>query len=188
MDRIDAHHCGYHIIAAKVGGAPKGQVYTGKDRVGGIRFEAETLDEVVSQAKQWIDARLESDRSQQRAPHVATPTRYAEFLRAEKLGDHERAMLIAHARASVLTATQLSEAAGWDSGAGPANIHYGALGRRAATLLGLELEQNGDGSPVYTTALASGAGDQADPDNPHYQWVIHPELVEGMKLAGIIAS
>ncbi|WP_417477276.1 hypothetical protein [Maricaulis sp.] len=188
MQRIEDDYRGYRIIAAPVGGEPKGQVYAGKDRVGGIRFEGETLEAVVQQAREWINGRLVADRGAQRADHIATPQRYAEFLRAEKLGDHERAMLIAHARAGVMTATQLSAAAGWDSGAGPANIHYGYLGRRVATRLGLELRPGADGAPVYTTALAGGAGEQSDPDNPHYQWAIHPELVQGMVLAGLIAE
>ncbi|WP_417477900.1 hypothetical protein [Maricaulis sp.] len=186
MQKQDEVYRGYRIIAALVSGEPKGQVYAGKDRVGGIRFEAESIDEVVAQAKSWIDARLGAARQAQRAPNIATAERYAEFLTSEKLGDHERAMLIAHANAEVLTATELSKAAGWDSGSGAANIHYGYLGRRVATLLGLELAVRADGSPIFTTALAAGAKQNADSDDNNFRWAIHPELVAGMKIAGLI--
>ena len=48
MQKRDEIYRGYRIIAALVAGEPKGQVYAGKDRVGGIRFEAESIDEVVA--------------------------------------------------------------------------------------------------------------------------------------------
>jgi hypothetical protein len=185
LKKRDETYRGYRIIAAPIAGKPMGQVYAGKDRIGGMRFEATSIDEVVEQAKSWVDARLGKARLEQRAPNVATAERYAEFLVSERFGEHERAMLIAHAKAKVLSATELSKAAGWDSGSGPANIHYGQLGRRAATFLGLELGLRADGTPIFTTALADGAIQKVDPDDTNFRWEIHPELVAGMKLAGL---
>lgn len=87
---------------------PVAQIYLGKDRVGGIRFEGETIDDVSAEARAWIDGRLEANREAQRAANIAMPERYTEFFRSEKLGEHERAMLLAHAKARVLTAEALA--------------------------------------------------------------------------------
>jgi|GEM_PF-572728 hypothetical protein len=185
MERHDKIYNGYRIIAAEIKGNPVAQIYLGKDRVGGMRFEGEPIEGVSAEARAWIDGRLKADREAQRAANIATPERYAEFFRLEKLGEHERAMLLAHAKDRVLTAGALARAAGWDSFSS-ANVHYGYLGRKAAAFLGLELPRRRDGTPVYTMALAEDAGEGGDPDNSNFQWAVHPEVVEGMFRAGLL--
>jgi hypothetical protein len=185
LDRIDREYRGYRVIAAPLKGKPCAQIYAGKSRIGGIRFEGETLDEVYADACIWIDGRLGAQISQQRAPHIATSEQYLDFLNAEKLGDHERSMLTAHATARVLTAGQLAEAAGWPNYSS-ANVHYGFLGRKAAARLGLELPLKKDGTPVFTYALADSASEGGDPETGHFQWAIHPELATALVMAGLL--
>lgn len=185
MQQVKEDYRGYTIIAAVLKASPAAQIYSGKTRIGGIRFEGDSLDEVVAEARSWIDGKLGADAEKQRAAHIATTERYREFLNVEKLGDHEVAMLVAHARARVLTAGELANAAGWDSFSS-ANAHYGFLGRKAAAFLGLELPTHSDGSPAFTYALAESAGEGGQAETGNFQWAIHPELAKAVVDAGLL--
>lgn len=177
---------GYKIIASDLNGRPQAQIYRNKQIVTQERFEAETFDPVIQKAKSWIDQNVQKDAQNRRAPHIATANKYAEYLRAGSLRDHERAMLLAHSKAQVLTATELAAAAGWDTYSS-ANYHYGTLGKSMNRALGLGTPVSDDGFEIWTMTLAGAADDdQTDPDVGHFRWMIHPELVEGMLLAGVI--
>ena len=186
MQRMNENYRGYSIIAAEVKGTPSAQIFSGKRPIG-KRFEGDNVEQVLAKAKGWIDDKMIADNSKQRAPHIATVERYLEFLNVENLGDHEIAMLKAHTAARVLTATELANAAGWDSFSS-ANAHYGFLGRKAASFLGLELPKHSDGSPAFTFALAESAGEGGLPETGNFQWAIHPELAKAVVSAGILNS
>lgn len=177
---------GYKVIASDLNGRPQAQFYRSKPIVTPERFEAETFDAVIQKAKTWIDNNIEQDALNRRAAHIATPEKYAEYLGAEGLKDYERAMLLAHAKAQILTATELAAAAGQPSYSF-ANSFYGKLGKSMSSALGLETPIRDDGSEIWTMALAGAADDdQVDPDVGHFRWAIHLELVEGMVRAGVI--
>ena len=134
------------------------------------RINGNSTDEVIRLAREWIDNKYQMQYSQRRAPHIGTAEEYFDALQFLKLGPHEVAMLEAHKAADKqrLTAPQLSAAAGWE-GAGPANIHYGYLGRRLAEYLELGLSEKDD--KYWTQAIADYDGDY---------WIMHPEVIEAL--------
>lgn len=97
----------------------------------------------------------------------------------------QNAMLAAHLDASghVLTATQLAQAAGYSDYV-VANAQYGQLGRALAEELDWTPQERKDGSPIWTTALATGAqdtpGDQSQEPASHWRWKLRPEIVAAM--------
>lgn len=176
----------YKIIASDLNGQPQALIYQNKQIVTQERLEAKTLDLVIQKAKSWVDQKVRKDAQNQRAPHIAAADKYAEYLRARNLKKHERAMLLAHAKAQVLTATELASAASWDRYSS-ANAHYGLLGKKMSRALGLDSPTRDDGTEIWTMALAGAADDDYDgQEADNFRWIIHPELVEGMLLAGVI--
>lgn len=184
--REDLTFDGHRIIADDSSGKALAQIYLGERRVGD-RFEAETLDGVISAAKRWISARLAEDRAQQREPNIATRERYAEFLSTQPVSDHERTMLVEHARKGVMTAGQIAHAARWESFSS-ANTHYGHLGRRIAEFLRLDPVKRDNGEAIWTTALASDLGRGGDPNTSHFEWQMHDELAEALVDAGFLET
>jgi hypothetical protein len=135
-----------------------------------LTIRSSTLVPLIQKSKSWIDESFHKDARNRRAPHIATTGKYAEYLSAGSLKDHERAMLLAHAKSQVLTATELAAAAGWDSYSST-NFHYGTLGKSMSRALGLDTPICDDGSEIWTRALASAADDdQEDPDVGQFRW------------------
>jgi len=145
LKREDIQHRGHRIIANKTGA----MVYPDKHVI-----EADSLETALEEAKGWVDTKYQSRHKDRRKPHIGTEDDYAEAFDALALGAHEEAMLKAHRAAPdrKMTALDLAKAAGW-KGAGPANIHYGNLGRRVAEYLGLNLTEEDD--HAWTEALAT---------------------------------
>ena len=139
------------------------------------RINGQSIEEVIQLAKKWIDNKYKSQYENRRAPHIGTAEEYFDAFQFLKLGPHEAAMLEAHKNADKhsLTASQLSAAAGWD-GAGPANIHYGYLGRRIAEYLELGLSDKDE--KYWTQAIADYDG---------YYWIMHPEVVDALERLNI---
>lgn len=178
-------HRGHKVIASDLNGAIRGQAYFGKVPIIEGRFEAKSFDEIFAQAKSWIDARLAKFSAAQRSPNIALPKRYQDFLMGVGLQSHEKSMLVEHAKRRVITATQLAAAAGWGSYS-PANIHYGYLGQQVCKNLDLTVPKRDDGTSIWKMALAEPTEDKLPDDGEHFQWAIHPELVQGMLLSGIL--
>lgn len=128
----------------------------------------EGTENAILEAKTWVDAKYMKRFKSRREPHIGTLDDYAEALNAISLGKSEHAMLVAHrqAKGRRLSAPDLSKAAGWE-GAGPANIHYGKLGRRVAEHLDLAITDKNE--HAWTEALASY-------DDETTQWEMHEEL------------
>lgn len=120
--------------------------------------------------------------SDRRLPNVATANEYFQCFSTLYISPNKLKMLIGHANAGVMTARQLAKEAGWAK-FHVANLHYGLLGNDVARHLGLTLKLRAKGTPIGISALAVSAG---DPDAPEFQWRIHPEVVEGLRMAGLI--
>lgn len=163
VEREDIQYRGHRIIANATGA----MIYPDKHR-----FDADGMENVMHIAKAWIDAKYQERSKSRRAPHIGTIDDYAEALNSLSLGKHEHAMLVAHRKAvgRKLTALELSNSAGWE-GVGPANIHYGYLGRRIAEHLGLAITDKDD--HACTEAVA-----QYD-ENTH-QWEMYEEVALAM--------
>ena len=144
LKREDIQYRGHRIIANKTGA----MVYPDKQGI-----EGNSLENSLEEAREWVDD-------------------YAEAFGALSLGAHEEAMLKAHRNAPErkLTAPDLAKAAGWD-GAGPANIHYGNLGRKVAEYLGLNLTEEDD--RPWTAALA-------DYHEETSEWHLYEEAAEAL--------
>ena len=141
------------------------------------RIDGDEVDEVIQASRDWIDSKYRTQYENRRASHIGTIDEYFDALRFLSLGPHEHAMLTAHRKApnGRMTATEISEAAGWE-GAGPANIHYGYLGRRIAEYLELALTDNDD--KYWTEALATF-------ESGVNEWEMHPELAAALDLLNL---
>lgn len=166
--REDIEYRGHRIIANNTGFMIYPDKHSG---------EGESVDENVEAAKAWVNDKNKARNDARRAKHIGTVDDYAEALEALSLGAHERVMLIAHRAAPdrKLSATELSEAAGWEE-AGPANMHYGNLGRKIAQQLYLPIED--DKNLSWTDVLAVY-------DEAEGKLQMHAELSEALERLGI---
>lgn len=90
-------------------------------------------------------------------------------------------MLRAHANAAdrTLTATELAQAAGYESYEA-ANAHYGRLGRQVAEFLDVVPPIDRQrGESVWTRVLAYDADEEGA--HGHLQWIMHPEVAEALR-------
>jgi len=167
-EREDLQYRGHRIVANDSGA----MIYPDKHSIVGESIQAN-----LKAAKSWVDQKYRNRHVNRREPHIGTVDDFLEAFTALPLGDHETAMLTAHKKAPGhrLTATQLSESAGWQD-AGPANLHYGYLGRRVSEQLGLPLTEN-DGR-AWTEALA-------EYDDDTNEWILYPEAVEALEKLNI---
>lgn len=160
-ERTDIQYRGYQIIANDTGA----MVYSNglKHSIDGL-----SMDDCLSNAKAFVDSRHKQRKISRREKHIGTVDDYSAALDLLNLGQHETRMLSAHRKASgrKMTATELSNSAGWD-GAGPANSHYGRLGKRVSEHLNLEINAKDD--EAWTQALAEF-------DHETRQWEMHEEL------------
>ena len=165
VERTDMQYRGHRIIANQTGA----MVYLPSSK---HPIQGENLEDNLAQAKAFIDEKFAQRIKERRAPQIGTVDDYCEALASLKLGAHERAMLSAHCKADQmkLTATELSESAGWD-GVSPANSHYGRLGKRVAEHISLDITGRDD--LAWTAALASF-------DEETRQWKMHSELAEAL--------
>lgn len=117
-----------------------------------------------------------------RMPHVGTVEEYAAYFRQHPLTKHERAMLIAHAEAGVLTMRQIAQAAGWRSfRAG--NAQYGRFARKIREFIGLPLNASSSGQAIHALALFDDVGKDGFGE---YLLRIHDEVIQGARQEGLL--
>lgn len=188
-------HGRYIIQIALFGDHWQGQAYRNRRPVS-ERFTEKTREALVELFKSKLDARDEEERASRDASGAPSVEAYGEALRAlGRLPEGHQAMLDAHLAAPdhVITATQLAEAAGYQSYSA-ANLQYGTLGCRLAEELDWHPPRRKDGSPIWTYALATDAADagsDAHPDDeqvddaressPEFQWRMRPQVVEALR-------
>ncbi|AKI02264.1 hypothetical protein IMCC20628_03577 [Hoeflea sp. IMCC20628] len=181
--RQEEEHKGYQIIGDVRNGKAQAVILSSGKPVGPRRFEADTVDAALAEAKAWVDASRGQTAQARRSPNIATAAEYEEYFRSVELADHERSMLAAHAANTILTAGKLSDAVGWQDYRG-ANRYYGELGMKIAKHFGLTPLSGNHADNVWTTVLAEG---QEGEGGEFYRWTIHPEVVEGLAAAGVIS-
>jgi predicted HicB family RNase H-like nuclease len=108
-------------------------------------------------------------------------------------------MLRAHLAApnQQISAAKLAVAAGY-SGYEGANLHYGKLGQRVAEEIGFEPPRRGDGTEIWTCAIAKAAlNDTGSPatcarealsesvDSQHFQWKMRPQVTLALRALGL---
>lgn len=118
-----------------------------------------------------------------RKPYIATEDEYVDFLKNYTFKSYEHDMLMAHADALILSASQLAAAAGRSSFRF-ANRRYGGLGGKIAEYLNLTLPKRKDGSLIKINALAEDVKVAVPTTDGDYQSEIHPELVRAIQRVG----
>jgi hypothetical protein len=179
-ERIDIMYRRHRIIAGQWQGTSAAMVYDGTAKL--HQADGSTVAAAMEKAKTWIDDLLDGQIAGRRLPRVGTREEYVRAFRTLSLGKCHEDMLRAHANAPkhTLTATELARTAGYDSYE-VANFQYGKLGRQVAEFLNLPLRIDPRrGEPVWTTAIAAGA-DEGEDENGHWQWTMHPEVVQALR-------
>lgn len=181
-ERIDVQYRRHRIIAAFQKGKPSAFVYKAykaeDEKIHAV--DGTTLNSVVEQAKSWIDELIGNMVSKRRKNYVPTKAEYLDALKSLSIAPHHRVMLSAHANAPchAMTATELANAAGYDSYES-ANAHYGKLGHQIAEFLEVTPPPSESrDEPVWTMVLADGVDDAKA--GRYWQWIMHPELVDAL--------
>ncbi len=93
----------------------------------------------------------------------------------------QRTMLRAHLRAPEqrITATQLAEAAGYESYSA-ANLQYGLLGAMLFAEMPEDLPCRKDRTPIMTCAIALGE-DQREASEEQWVWKMRPHIEQGLR-------
>jgi hypothetical protein len=178
----EIQHGHYTIKIMPAGSNYRARVYRGKVSVGDV-FTGATLEAAVSTVKVFLDDRASAICANRAANGFPCADEVREAFEQLRMNPAQEAMLMAHRNAPnhILTATELAEAAGYDSYT-VANSQYGKLGRDLAYHLDWAPNVRRDGTPVWTYALAEGA-DEQDRDHgaeftAHWRWKLRPEVVE----------
>lgn len=172
---------GRHVIrAGVVSGKPTAFVFLGRQRIRDLEFSGATVDEAIDAASNWISARTADLIKSRRAPHIASQKEYEEFLASTELSDHETEMLRFHARKESATMGQIAGAMGWDYSAG--NLHYGQLGMKFVTELGLSPRIREDGTKI---GISSIGDDGPRGEDGNYVLAMHPELKAALQTTGL---
>lgn len=179
-DRVVETYRTHELVVAARGSSFQGRVWKDAKDVGDA--EGSSLSEVLLKLKDLVDSRLGTAAAKAPKP---TAKAYLAALRKilPTLSDGHLAMLKAHYHAPnrVLTATQLAEAAGY-SGYEAVNLQYGLVGRKLWDEIPTRIATDGDGSPIYTFALADG--DRSGPE-AEWKWVLRSEVAAAIKELGL---
>lgn len=104
-------------------------------------------------------------------------------LRDKGLPDSHFAMLRAQCRApeTAITATQLAQAAGYES-YHAANLQYGTLAYKLAGIIGFTPQlRHADGSLCWWTTLSVTGEGFTSEESPHFHFVMRPELAQALR-------
>ncbi|SAL07827.1 hypothetical protein AWB81_08327 [Caballeronia arationis] len=118
---------------------------------------------------------------------------YARALQAilPKLSAGQIQMLQAHYRAPdrVMSASELAQAAGY-ANFSAANLQYGNLGKALHEHHPVVLPERGDGTPIYTFALADGMDRDIRPteEDSHWRWRMLPSLAFALRAVGLVSD
>jgi hypothetical protein len=182
QDRIVEEYRRHKLLAAYHEGLYKGRVWKGKVLLNEI--EGNGIEDVLAKLKDYVDSRFRPQH-----PENSDRLDVSEYVQAFRsmisdFTDGHVAMLKAHYNASnqCITATQLAEAAGY-ANYGAANLQYGNIGKALAEELYLALPTRGDGTPIYTYALATAGDPRGEED--HWVWKLRPEVSSAIEILGL---
>jgi len=124
------------------------------------------------------------DDQQRRAPHIPRADEFARYFMGHPPKPPMHAMLVAHAKAGMITMSQMARVAGYKNYS-QANLQYGTLGGMIARSLGITVPVDKYGKSYNTEILAEPIGYIG---GSQFYWKIYPELVEGLQNAGLLAK
>lgn len=172
----------YTLISAFFKGEYIGRVSKGKDLI--LEIKGHGIDEVMERLKQHVDEIF----AKLIAPDAADPEtqQYIDAFKriVNNLSDGHCAMLKAHYHApeQTITATELAAAALYRN-YGAANLQYGLVGKMLYEELPTHLPTRGDGTPIFTYALAT-AGESSGPED-HWRWKLRPQVACAIEVLGL---
>ena len=183
-DHLVEDYRGHELVAAKKDGGFQGVVWKNKKRAG--KCVGTGMDDVMSQLRGLVDETLGAVARARTAPPDGDEYVGAFKFIAKKLSGSHLAMLKAHYRApdQTLTPTELAKAAGY-SNYNAANLQYGNVGKLLNEVLPIELSTRADGSPVYTSALAT-EGERVGAEE-HWRWKLRPQVAFAIEALGFAA-
>ena len=183
-DHVVKDYRGHELVAAKKDGGFQGAVWKNKNRTG--KCVGTGIDDVMLQLQGLVDEALGAVARARTAPPDGDEYVGAFKFIAKKLSDNHVAMLKAHYRApdQTLTATELAKAAGYATYKA-ANLQYGNVGKLLYEALPIELSSRADGSPVYTSALAT-EGERVGAEE-HWRWKLRPQVAFAIEALGFAA-
>lgn len=184
ISRILDDYRQYTILSARHNGKFLGRVW--KEKALLHETEGTSVKNTLDQLKKFVDAKIEG--AAQAAGNTPDETRVIAGLReiCTQLSDGQLAMLKAHYHAEnqAITASELAAAAGYAS-YHPANLHYGNIGKLLFELAPIKLNTYKDGTPVYTSYLATELTESDD--EQHWNWKLRPEVSNAIKALGLDA-
>lgn len=181
-DRIVDSYRGYKLVAAKLKNECNGVIWDGKERV--HTCASGSLDETLRLMKDFVDERHNEVLQSRTEPPGGDE--YVEAFRKilNDLAEKYIEMLKAHYHApdQTMTATQLANAVDY-ADYSSANLHYGKVGKLLNEVLPIALHNRRDGTPVFTSALAT-PGDRTE-DEDHWTWTMRPQVAYALEQLGL---
>lgn len=178
-DIREAEHGRYHIKVGRIGDQYRA-VATHGDRFV-ARVDHKEYEGALEAIRLELDA-VNSRRLGERVDGIPSAAEFAAALErlGRKVGKHHWLMLRAHyhARDRALTAAQLAEAAGYEDYS-VANEKYGKLARALAEELDYTPQARDDGTPMWTTTIATGERDAED--GPAFRWRLRDEVAAALE-------
>ena len=153
------------------------------------RDSADSRDNALAMAQSLISD-VQSQQNSKRKNGIPTAEEFAESLSRIRPSDAQWEMLFAHYKAPnrQLSATQLSEAAGYGSFTA-ANSQYGALGRKLSEDLEFETPLHyDDGRPFWTSVLTLDNVPATDEDTGHFKHTMREEVARALEILGVKPS
>jgi hypothetical protein len=182
QDRIVEEYRRHKLLSAYHEGKHKGRAWKGKELL--TKTEGDGVEDVLAKLKDYVDSRFRPQRSEKIDP--LDVSEYVQAFRSmmSDFSDGHFAMLRAHYNApnQCITATELAEAAGY-ANYGAANLQYGIIGKALSEELCVALPTRGDGTPIYTYALAT-AGDPSGEED-HWVWKLRPGVASAIEILGL---
>jgi hypothetical protein len=182
-DHVVEEYRNCKIVANKEGGNYRGCAWKAGKRI----FEAEGAD--LAQLRDSLRDKVDSTFRAHGTP-LSADAKVHKSVRAlqaiwPSLTTGQKAMLRAHffAPNQTITATQLSQAAGYDSWHA-ANLHYGKVGFAVHEIAPQELPLRADGTPIYTFGIAT-EGLRTGSSEAEWPWKLRPEMASAIEQMGL---
>lgn len=183
-DRIVEPYRAHELVAAETARGYQGVVWKDGKKVHSCI--GVSLENVLENLRQHVDASFNELAQQRTQP--PSGEEYVEAFRKvlRNLSDRHCVMLKAHYHApqQTITATQLAKAARYSSYSA-ANLQYGNVGKALYEELPIDLQKKADGTPIYTSALAT-ARETAESE-AHWTWQMRPEVAYAIEQLGLAA-
>jgi len=173
-DHFAEEYRGHKLVATKRGGVFQGVVWKDGKKLHPSVGSSE--QDVLQDLRRRVDEMLGSPKREEYAVALEKILR--------KLSARQKAMLTAHHSApeQLVSTTELAAAAGYPN-YNSANLQYGFVGKALYAELHVELTRMADGSPIYTSALAT-EGRRAV-DEKDWLWKLRPEVAYAIEQVGL---